>query len=233
MAPKITSFHADVTFNNFLLSSSHVDSWIKIVVTRNADKMSLIVIGFDNVFPDFFFTNSSVKQLSLDLRHCGNYNLCNMIPKCTVLWTLLRNFFVECCSLPDESLANILSGCPMLERLVLFFCQKLHHLDLIKSLKLTRLEIIGQYYGPSKIVTPHIRHLKLLGSLEPCTLVDASSLTDARFTLFYIERTIEEDDFYQDMVLKMLENLQNVEKLTIGPSSFRIRSLADTYVRKA
>lgn len=119
--------------------------------------------------------------------------------------------------LVDESLANILSGCPMLESLVLIFCQHLHHIDLSKSIKLTRFEITGQYYGPSKIVAPHIRFLKLIGSLDPCILVDVSSLTDARFSLSYVGRTTAEDDFHQDMLLKMLEKLQNLENLTIGP----------------
>lgn len=79
-----------------------------------------------------------------------------------------------------ESLANILSGCPMLESLVLIYCPKLRHLDLSNSLKLTRLEIVsGLYLGTLKIVAPHIQYLKLIGSLEPCTLVDDGA-KDAR-----------------------------------------------------
>lgn len=129
--------------------------------------------------------------------------------------------------LVDESLANILSGCPMLESLVLIFCQHLHHIDLSKSIKLTRFEITGQYYGPSKIVAPHIRFLKLIGSLDPCILVDVSSLTDARFSLSYVGRTTAEDDFHQDMLLKMLEKLQNLENLTIGPIVLQALSVAE------
>ena len=84
-APKIRSFHVDVTFNNFSLTPSHVHSWIELAASRNAENMSIIIIGSDNVLPDFFFTNSSVKQLRLALGRQGNYNYCDMIPKCTVL----------------------------------------------------------------------------------------------------------------------------------------------------
>ncbi|CAH8312110.1 unnamed protein product [Eruca vesicaria subsp. sativa] len=228
-APKMVSFDMDVTFNNFSLTSSHVDSWIELAVSRHAEKMSLIIIGSVNVLPDLFFTNSSVNQLSLTLGR-GTYNNCDMIPKCTVLWTSLRNLSLKCFSLPDESLANILSGCPMLESLVLIYCHQLRHLDLSKSPKLTRLEITGQFYGPSKIVAPHIRFLKLIGSLEQCTLLDVSSLTHATFSLTHIRRTTtrdDDDDFHQDMVLKLLEKLQNVDKLTIAPIFLQVLSVAE------
>ncbi|KAJ4872303.1 F-box/LRR-repeat protein [Raphanus sativus] len=220
-APKLTSFHIHVTFNpnnSSLTSSSHVNSWIELALSREADKISLVIIGSDNVLPDLFFTNSSVKQLRLALGHRGSYDYRNMIPKPTVVWTSLRNLSLECFSLPDESLANILSGCPMLESLVLINCPKLGHLDLSNSPKLTRLEIVfGPYFGTLKIVAPHIQYLKLIGSLEPCTLVDVSSLTDAYFSLNYVGETTRGDGFHQDMVLKMLQKLQNVENLTIGP----------------
>ncbi|CAH8312095.1 unnamed protein product [Eruca vesicaria subsp. sativa] len=229
-SPKITSFHIDVSFNNStLLTPSHVHSWIELAVSRHADIMSLIIIGSDNnVFPDFFFTNSYVKQLTLGLGHIGHFSYLDMIPKCTVLWTSLRNLTLECCALPDESLANILSGCPVLESLSLLFCEELHHLDLSKSVNLTRLEVICLFLGgPLKIVAPHIHYLKLIECHEPSTLVDVSSLTNATFSLSHIGRITEVDDFHQDMVLKMLEKLQNVEKLSIGQIVPQVLSVAE------
>lgn len=77
--------------------------------------------------------------------------------------------------------------------------------------------VFGPYFGTLEIVAPHIQYLKLIGSLEPCTLVDVSSLTDANFSLNYVGKTTRGDGFHQDMVLKMLQKLQNVENLTIGP----------------
>ncbi|XP_056846544.1 F-box/LRR-repeat protein At5g02910-like isoform X2 [Raphanus sativus] len=185
-APKLTSFHIHVTFNpnnSSLTSSSHVNSWIELALSREADKISLVIIGSDNVLPDLFFTNSSVKQLRLALGHRGSYDYRNMIPKPTVVWTSLRNLSLECFSLPDESLANILSGCPMLESLVLINCPKLGHLDLSNSPKLTSLNYVGE--------------------------------------------TTRGDGFHQDMVLKMLQKLQNVENLTIGPIVLQLLSVAE------
>lgn len=132
-------------------------------------------------FQDFFYLNSSVKQL--------NVKLCykDMIPSCSVSWRSLRNLSLGRCILSDESIANILPGCPILETLKLRNCHGLlQRLDLRKSLSLTRLEIVCYFFarGPTEIVALHIHYLRLRNSYKPYTLMDVSSLTEANLDIY-------------------------------------------------
>ncbi|CAE6016010.1 unnamed protein product [Arabidopsis arenosa] len=127
-------------------------------------------------------------------------------------------------------MAKILSGSPLLESLTLYFCDQLRVLDLSKSLRLRTLKINRNIWvlGPTHIVAPHIHRLRLTNSQLPCTFVNLSSLAEARLDICIVPITrIFEADFLQDMVLKMLEKLQNVEKLTFEGNFLQIISLAE------
>ncbi|CAN7008087.1 unnamed protein product [Brassica oleracea var. botrytis] len=95
---------------------------------------------------------------------------------------------------------KILSGCPVLESLTLDFCDKLLVLDLSKYLRLTLL---------------------------PCTLVDVSSLKEARMEICFCALEDLEADFLQTMVLRMLEKLQHVDNLTFGENFLTVLTLAE------
>ncbi|XP_023639557.1 putative F-box/LRR-repeat protein At3g18150 [Capsella rubella] len=168
-----------------------LNSWIELAMSRNVETMSLAMMDanlekYD--IPEFFYTNTSVKQLSFE------FYFADMIPKRSVSWTSLKKLKLSCCRLSDESLAKLLSGCPVLE-------------------------------NPMLIVAPHIHRLVLRNSQFPCTLVDVSSLIEARvnyrFDLY--KRTLEDDLLH----LMMLEKLQNVEKLTIGADLLHVLSLGE------
>ncbi|KAG5398372.1 hypothetical protein IGI04_020186 [Brassica rapa subsp. trilocularis] len=103
-------------------------------------------------------------------------------------------------------------------------------LDLRKSLRLRTLQIRRNMSvpGPTQIVAPHIHSLRLLNSQLSCTFVDVSSLTEAKLDICYVSVNPNlKADFLQTMVLKMLEKLQNVEKLTFGGNFIQILSLAE------
>ncbi|CAH8256626.1 unnamed protein product [Arabidopsis lyrata] len=110
-------------------------------------------------------------------------------------------------------------------------CKDIKVLDLSKLLHLRTLEINShiKFLGPTQIVAPHIHCLRLIASQLPCTLVDISSLTEAKLDICIKSRDeIFKADFpqLQAMVLEMLEKLQNVEKLTFGGNFLQILSLA-------
>ncbi|KFK24760.1 hypothetical protein AALP_AA8G021700 [Arabis alpina] len=96
-----------------------------------------------------------------------------------------------------------------------------------RSVNLTRLEITGRNWirQLAEIVAPHIHYLSLKNFHKPPTLVDVSSLTEANFNIEY--KNLVEAGTLQDMVLKLLAKLQNVEKLTIGTFALQILSLAE------
>ncbi|EFH70460.1 hypothetical protein ARALYDRAFT_314380 [Arabidopsis lyrata subsp. lyrata] len=96
---------------------------------------------------------------------------------------------LRCCKFSDESNANIISGCPILESLKLEFCDELRVLDLTKSPSLKILEIVPKL------------------DIRFCALDNLNA------------------DFLQDMVLKILDKLQNVDKLTFGENFLKVRGV--------
>ncbi|KAJ4913962.1 putative F-box/LRR-repeat protein [Raphanus sativus] len=171
-------------------------------------------------FPDFFYVNSSLKQLTLkELK---------MSPKCSVSWTSLKNLSLVRCSVSDESMDNILSGCPILESLTLTRCNKLSYLDLSKSPRLRTLAVERSSWntGPKHIEAPHIHYLYLRYSWFPCTLVDVSSLTEADVNFCVSTNTNGKETSLQDKVMNMLVKLRHEEKLTFGTNLLQVYVLA-------
>lgn len=193
-------------------TKSQVDSLIEFGMS---EKMSLEIRDpcFGNYeFPDFFYADSSLKQLSVDRG--------KIVTVPTVSWTSLRILSLTLCRLSDESFAKILSGSPLLESLTLCYCLNLEHLDLSGSLHLRRLSI--EIRGPMEIVAPHVHCLRLNHTQFECNLVNVSSLTEAdvEITCTNIQAFCSfhtfETDWIQQMIMEMLEMLQNAKKLTFG-----------------
>ena len=114
---------------------------------------------------------------------------------------------------------------PILETLELIYCRNLpQRLNLSKSLSLRRLEIKWSFKSsyPVEIVAPHIHYLKLTMYEESCTLVDVSSVTQASLEIFFNNNFFWVAEFVQIMVLKMLEKLQNIERLTLGRTLLQV-----------
>ncbi|CAH2058643.1 unnamed protein product [Thlaspi arvense] len=114
------------------------------------------------------------------------------------------------CKVSDECIDKILSGCPILESLKLYFCDELRVLDVRMSQRLRTLEIDRNIWvpGPTQIVAPQIHCLRLSNSQLPCTFVDVSSLTEASLDICFCSLEDLKADFLQVMLLKMLDKLQ-------------------------
>ncbi|XP_048626515.1 putative F-box/LRR-repeat protein At3g18150 [Brassica napus] len=197
-APKTKIFFLKATKREDI---PHIDQWIKCAMSHNVENLSLDFprpyyeeykpfLDLGNSFcegyklPGFFYNSSSFKQLNIKLSLFGT-----MVSKCSVSWTSLQKLSLSRFRLSDESMAKILSGCPVLENLTLY----------------------------------HIRELKL-----PCTLVDVSSLTEAKLDICHVSMNPHlTADFLQVMALKMLEKFQNAEKLSFGGNFILILSLAE------
>ncbi|KAH0926945.1 hypothetical protein HID58_019201 [Brassica napus] len=176
--------------------------------------------------PDFFYNTSSFKRLNITLSRNQT-----IVPQCTVSWTSLHKLSLKFCRLSDESMAKILSGCPVLEYLKLYHCGELNVLDLSQSPRLRTLEVIRNMTtvrGPRQIVAPHIHCLRLYDPQLSCSLVDVASLTEARLEISCVSLNSDFNaNFLQVVVLKMLENLKNAEKVKLGRNFIQILSLAE------
>ncbi|CAF1933366.1 unnamed protein product [Brassica napus] len=173
--------------------------------------------------PDFLYNSTSFEQLKIHSQH-------TMVLECTVSWTSLQKLSLSFSRLSDESMAKILSGCPILENLTLYDCWELKVLDLSKSLRLRTLDVnrTVTYLWPTQIVAPHIHCLGLFNSELSCTLVDISSLTEAKLEIALLPLNPDINaDFLQVRVLEMLDKLKNVEKLTLGRNFIQILYLAE------
>nr|VDD45848.1 unnamed protein product [Brassica oleracea] len=126
-APKTKSFH--LTIKYVMKNIPYMDTWIKFAMSHNVENLSLNFLHYYGGYKllDFFYNSSSVKQLNIKL---SGYN--HTI--CTVSWTSLRKLSLRFCILFDESMAKILSGCPVLEYLKLYHCGELNVLDLSANL---------------------------------------------------------------------------------------------------
>ncbi|KAJ4878373.1 putative F-box/LRR-repeat protein [Raphanus sativus] len=224
-AAKIMRFHLHVDSETWEDSerSNHVDSLIKFAISRNVEKLSLVLKAY-YVFPDFFFSNPSLKQLIGD-------SLNYMRPKCTVSWTSLQNLSLSNSSL-DESFPKLMSGSPMLKSLTLQSCS-LSCIDLSESPRLRRLDLEFTNSSPRKchIVAPHIHYLRMIDFTQKYSLADVSSLIEANIdTMYFLPRFWCTQDYpskddYQVMMQTMLNELQNVENLTVGLSFLQIGTL--------
>ena len=138
-------------------------------------------------------------------------------------WISLQTLSLSSFRLSDESMGKILSGCPVLEKLKLYYCCKLKVLDLSKSLRLRTLEVNSvTVAGPKQIVAPNIHCLRLFNSQLSYPLPDVVSLTEAELEICFVSMDSQfEADFLQVWVLEMLEKLQNADKLNFGRNFFQ------------
>ncbi|XP_010507656.1 PREDICTED: F-box/LRR-repeat protein At3g03360-like [Camelina sativa] len=105
-------------------------------------------------------------------------------------------------------------------------------LDLSKSPRLKTLEIESEYWLQGvKIVAPHIHSLRLRFTISDFaySLVDVSPLTEAELDVDSGSHEKLNVYYIKTIVLKMLEKLQNVEKLTLCGNFLKALSLADLH----
>ncbi|KAG7574271.1 F-box-like domain superfamily [Arabidopsis suecica] len=229
-ARKMMSFHLCLHEHN---DSPYIESWIEFAKSRNVENMTLDLGSSHSslyTMSHSFYINSSVKKLTLRLVFHDK-----IIPSSSVSWTSLKELFLLECNLYDNGspIPKILSGCPVLESLTLHmcFCRNLKVLDLSKSLRLTRLVIINDWWVPGQIhhiVAPHLHNLSLtVPPYLPCNLVDVSSLTEARLDIGFYSLQSFDADFLRLFLQNIIEKLQNVEKLTFGENFIKVFSLAE------
>ncbi|CAH2052564.1 unnamed protein product [Thlaspi arvense] len=165
-------------------SVNHTSTWIELAMNRRVESLSLELVfkTYNYTFADSFFIKSSLKELSIASRFTTM-----IVPKSSVSWTSLKKLSLRSCKHSDESLATILSGCPVLERLTLCFCDDLTVVDLSNSPSLRTLEVQRSFYllTPMQILAPHIRCLRLHNSQLLSTLVDVSSLAEATLNVCF------------------------------------------------
>ncbi|CAH8332412.1 unnamed protein product [Eruca vesicaria subsp. sativa] len=220
-APKMTSFHL---YAGYHIKSPDINRSIEFAMLKNVENMWLDIRSYNYNIPEFLYFSSTIKQLTLSLVNIPDMN----VPISSVYWTSLKKLSLFCSNFSEECMAKILSGCPILETLILEVSVDLKVIDLSKSLSLRTLEATIRVPG-TQIVAPHIRCLRLTSIVYLCTLVDVSSLTEATLEVSVQSNEILTDGFPQVIIQEMVGMLQNVETLTFGPNLLKILSVAELY----
>ncbi|XP_009628673.1 F-box/LRR-repeat protein At3g26922-like isoform X1 [Nicotiana tomentosiformis] len=146
-----------------------------------------------------------------------------------IAWNSLKSLKLDLISLDDDDIVNLLSGCPAMETLELFFFRGFRRLEITSS-NLKRLTLAG-HWRPDfendtslEIMAPYLQHLEISGNLYNlmCRLVNVSSLVNAKLT-FNITciKSIQSGEYDND-----------VEEATCGDYHQVLRTLVQDYLHK-
>ncbi|KAJ0796973.1 putative leucine-rich repeat domain superfamily [Helianthus annuus] len=167
-----------------------------------------------------FFINSCFTHLTL--KHCA-FN-----PTGAISWKNLRKLCIAYEKLDEDLIENILSGSPVLETLVLDYCNGYRRLNIMfKSVKNLALHL--WHYDIIEINAPNILTLKVqyARELRNILLPNVSSLVEAhldyRMRLFQFETTT--DEAKEEMLRGFILNLLHVKDLKIGTSCVKVNLL--------
>ncbi|XP_076928884.1 F-box/LRR-repeat protein 25-like [Bidens hawaiensis] len=209
---------------NYMLES-HINNWIRYAVNCNVEELDLWVWGLERIIEiprdQFFFICSSFTRL----KSSG----CALIPTGAISWKNLRSLHISYGRYLDEVLIeNILSGSPVLETLVLDYCDGYRRLNItsktVKNLVFCRYLVSSQDYPESEdfldvieINAPNISSLTIqdhLYSVSKLLLLNVSSLVKARLDYKLLDE-YEEDE--EEMFKGFILSLRHVKDIQIGP----------------
>ncbi|KAJ0927577.1 putative leucine-rich repeat domain superfamily, F-box-like domain superfamily [Helianthus annuus] len=164
-----------------------------------------------------FFINSCFTHLTL--KHSA-FN-----PTGAISWKNLKKLCIAYEKLDEDLIENILSGSPVLETLVLDYCNGYRRLNIMsKSVKNLVLHL--WHYDIIEINAPNILTLKVqyARELRNILLPNVSSLVEAhldyRMRLFQFETTT--DEAQEEMLRGFILNLLHVKDLKIGTSCVKV-----------
>ncbi|KAL5707686.1 hypothetical protein ACHQM5_018557 [Ranunculus cassubicifolius] len=184
--PVIDSFRLRFTMTKDF--AHHIDKWIKVAITKRAQRYDIDLSGFHTIryvfdfpyenlytFPDWLFTQESGPSVvSLHLKSCAlgclGFNC----------FSSLADLQLHSVFLDQDSLVKFLSDCPNIEKLALVNCWKLHRLSISgPSLKLKKMKIVKcRTLSYIEINARNLTRLEHCGGKVQFSFVDARALSN-------------------------------------------------------
>ncbi|KAK1420397.1 hypothetical protein QVD17_21957 [Tagetes erecta] len=222
----------------FIVSSSYdyrfesqVNNWIHHAIDCNVEELDLTLWNLECeaefLLDQFFFVNSCFTDLTL--------SGCIFNPTGVISWKKLRTLSISHGNLDEDLIENILSGCPVLETLVLDNCYGYRRLNIAS--KSVKSLVFSGYMVPDdvsddladviEIDAPYILSLTIQDDLLlwKLLLLNVSSLVEADLDYTkcgHYETTPKEAE--EEMLKGFILNLHHVKELRIGIFCFKVLS---------
>ncbi|XP_029116726.2 F-box/LRR-repeat protein At4g14103-like [Elaeis guineensis] len=195
------------------------DRWLRFVVKRNVKRLELQMhLYIDEILPSCIFNCQSLQVLKLEVM-CGFIGLPGPVslPKLKRLEVSYAEF------LDDDSLKDLLSGCPLLQVLSFEHCYFTSLEICSPELKSLELYVPDDADTTIRISAPKLLSLTYWGMVfQELTLMNLSSLTYASVCLFFnsLNDDIEDTDRCR-RISNVLTGLHNVESLEFLSGAFK------------
>ncbi|KAH7842259.1 hypothetical protein Vadar_003315 [Vaccinium darrowii] len=237
---RVLLLHNDPNLNRFRLrylgycKPYRLNSWIGAATKLNVQELDLdLILGFVYVLPRSLFT--SINLVILKIR--GDVSL--RYPMVVVLPSLKVLHLHTLATLDEDSLKNVLSGCPILEELdikrdqrggieTLFICSstlKKLDLSLVSSSVINEHELYGVV-----IKAPALEILRMKENVtKPFHFDELPSLVKAELDVSVPEGSSYKDDHFK-LVDGILAKIPNVEQLRLSGHTLQVILQASAYV---
>ncbi|KAF8391421.1 hypothetical protein HHK36_023726 [Tetracentron sinense] len=180
--------------------ADEINTWIRFAIRKNVHVLDLDFLAdkdfadkpdIDTLYelPHYVFCNDSVTELKL--------TFCDIKPWGHIQMGSLKTLSLKCIPLFDNIIADILSGCPLLEELVLIECFDLDKLS-ITSPHLKKVTVYSGiehkiWLDELTISCPNLMSLDLSGRIMQANLTDKSALVSVN-----LDFNFKQDDDYDE-----------------------------------
>ncbi|KAG5616701.1 hypothetical protein H5410_016525 [Solanum commersonii] len=152
--------------------------------------------------------------ITLDVKHYGFNNA-------VIAWNSLKSIKLGHLMLTDDEMVKLLSGCPALETMELYWYYGFCRME-INSLQLKTLKLKNYQFAENgndlEILAPYLQHLEISGELHDlkCRLVDVSSIVNAKLIFSIIYSCCDYHQVVYFLVQNNLQKVCNATELTMG-----------------
>ncbi|KAK6152991.1 hypothetical protein DH2020_012630 [Rehmannia glutinosa] len=190
-----------------------LDEWLQCVFKKKLEFLKLDLIVDDYCYPEWFYHNPSLVKMEINVNNSWWYD------GHTVSWTSLTSLQLSFVQISDEQITILLSGCPVLETLVLIETLIISSLN-IKSPSLKTLKIVNMEENGSRkwfdIDAPYLKELEIIKTNQTWLSVprfqfrNVSSLVYAN--LDYTPKSFEDDIniAWPGVAAKLLKSVKHV-----------------------
>ncbi|KAL0364874.1 UNVERIFIED_CONTAM: putative F-box protein [Sesamum angustifolium] len=216
----VLHFSHDPGAENAVFLNEMFFNWVHCAFKKNVEYLELRILGLKSQPPEWFYQSSSLVRLKLYHVTLG------FLFVRPIAWSSLRSLHLKKVKISNEQMAQLISGCPQLETMIL---DRLKHIitslnitsKSVKTLKLVRFDREDDE-DPVHINAPWLQELIITKDFWGfyCRFLDMSSLSkaDLSFTVLGLDNDDDLVDVQRlNVGTELLKSVCNVNEIVIGP----------------